>query len=105
MAKPRKPRTPRGGAQPPAGFGHNGGPDMTAERVLEILGPKPETAIELFECGAPWTAYADDVELKRLGKVHRRIVMRELALAELRAERTKIMRRCIRRMRRAEGKD
>lgn len=86
-------------------IGHNGGPDMTAQRWFEIIGPKADTAIEVFECGAPWTAHASDDELKRLGTLQRRIKTRERALKELRAERTRIMMRCVRRMRRKEGKE
>lgn len=89
----------------PPRIGHNGGPSMTAQRLFEIVGPKQDTAIELFECGAPWTAYAKDEELKRLGTLQRRISVRERALKDLRAERTRIMMRCVRRMRRKEGKE
>lgn len=73
-------------AQAPAAPGHNGGP-----------------AMEPFGLRARWLRFAQDVELRRLARLHIRITRRERALADLRAERTTIMMRCIRRMRRAEG--
>jgi len=86
--------------KPTAQIGHNGGPDMEAERLFEIIGPRPKTAPAVFQCGAPWTAYATDSELKRLGVVQARIERRKRALEALRKERTKVMMRCVRRMRR-----
>jgi hypothetical protein len=59
---------------------------------------------KLFGLKAAWLRFADGQELKRLAKLHVRIERREQALADLRAERTKIMNRCIRRMRRKAGK-
>lgn len=83
-------------------MGHNGGPRLID--LVKAIGPKPKREPVLFACGAAWTAFANRVELLRLARLQARIEMRETAIAELRAERTKIMMRCIRRMRRAEGK-
>lgn len=88
-----------------AQIGHNGGPDMTAAQMLEMIGPKPDTALKPFQCGAPWTGHATDKELKRLARLQRRIELKEQALRELTAERRLIMNRCIRRMRREDGKN
>jgi hypothetical protein len=74
--------------QKPIGMGHN-------------CPPRPK----LFGLKAAWLKFADGRELKRLAKLHVRIERREQALADLRAERTKIMNRCIRRMRRKAGKN
>jgi len=99
-------------AQPLAGIGHNGAPDdgaLTlddlAMRLFEVIGPRTDLEIEPFECGAPWTAFATEEELKRLGTLQARIIRREQALKELKAERKRIMNRNIRRMRRADGKE
>lgn len=86
-------------------IGHNGGPDMDAQKLFELIGPRQDEPVEPFERGAPWTAHADDDELKRLGVLQGRITRRERALRELKAERTRIMNRCIRRMRRKDGKN
>lgn len=86
-----------------AQIGHNGGPNMIAQRLYEIIGPRLPSIPQVFDCGAPWTAHATDAELRRLGKVQGRIVRRQQAIRELRAERTRIMMRCIRRMRRKKG--
>ena len=69
-------------------IGHNGGP------------PAP-----LFGLYAAWLRYADQRELRRLAKLHLRIERKKHALAELTAERQRIMNRCIRRMRRDQGKN
>lgn len=87
-----------------AGIGHNGGPDAEALRLFELIGPKSVVAIVPFECGAPWTGYTTEAELKRLGKLQARINRREQSLKEMKAERTLIMNRNIRRMRRTDGK-
>lgn len=83
-----------------AQVGHNGGPNMIAQRLYEIIGPRLPSIPPVFDCGAPWTAHATDDELRRLGKVQGRIARREEAIRELRRERKTIMMRCIRRMRR-----
>lgn len=58
-----------------------------------------------FQCGAPWTGHATDQELARLSKLQVRLDRRAAAIREMTAERRRIMNRCIRRMRRAEGKE
>ena len=73
---------------PPAGIGHNGGPE-----------------VEPFGLRAAWLRFADEMELRRLAKLHVRIERRKRGLADLVAERRAIMNRCIRRMRRANGKN
>ncbi len=75
-------------AQAPAGIGHNGGP-----------------RVEPFGLRAAWLRYANALELRRLAKPHMRIERRKRGIEDLVAERRLIMNRCIRRMRRAEGKD
>lgn len=89
---------------PTAQIGHNGGPDMEAERLFAIIGPRTDTLVEPFQLGAPWTGHATDEELKRLGVLQRRIEMRKRIIKEATTERQKIMNRCIRRMRREQGK-
>ncbi len=74
--------------QPRVGIGHNGGPSM-----------------EPFGLRAAWLRFANDLELRRLAKLHMRIERRQRGLSDLMAERKRIMNRCIRRMRRAEGKN
>ena len=60
---------------------------------------------EPFGLGAPWTHHATPEEFERLARLHNRIQRKENALAAMREERASIMRRSIRRMRRAEGKN
>ena len=74
--------------QPTPGIGHNGGPSA-----------------QLFGIGAAWLRFANMVELKRLSILHVRIERRRRAISELVDERQKIMNRCIRRMRRSQGKN
>lgn len=71
-----------------ARIGHNGGPAMVP-----------------FGIGANWLQVATEAELRRLAKLHLRIERRRAGLAREVAERQLIMNRCIRRMRRAAGKD
>ena len=71
-----------------APIGHNGGP---------VMAP--------FGIGSNWLRAATDAELRRLAKLHLRIERRKAGLALEVAERQLIMNRCIRRMRRAAGKD
>ena len=77
-----------GAAQKPAGIGHNGGP---------VAAP--------FGLRAAWLRFATELELRRLARLHLRIERRKRGLADLTAERQLIMNRCIRRMRRADGKN
>ena len=77
-----------GGATQVPAMGHNGGPVM-----------------EPFGLRTAWLRLATDLELRRLAKLHLRIVRRQQSLDEMIAERRLIMNRCIRRMRRAAGKN
>jgi hypothetical protein len=52
-----------------------------------------------------WLHFANDWELRRLARLHMRIERKKSSLAEQISERQKIMNRCIRRMRRASGKN
>jgi len=70
------------------GIGHNGAPKS-----------------EPFGLRAAWLRFADQVELRRLAKLHMRIERKNVAMKELTAERQKIMNRCIKRMRRSEGRN
>lgn len=95
-----------------AGIGHNGAPsdkpltiDELAMRLFDLIGPRNDTAIEPFECGAPWTAHATEADLKRLGKLQGRINRRAQSDKEDKAERKRIMNKNIKRMRRANGKE
>ena len=77
-------------------IGHNNPPP---EKVIK---PQPDS---VFGLRAAWLRFAEKREIIRLAKLHVRIERKEQALKELRAERTTIMNRCIRRMRRAAGKN
>lgn len=82
-----KERTAVPAAQEPAKIGHNGGPP-----------------VEPFGLRAAWLRFATEMELRRLAKLHIRIERRKRSIADLIGERKLIMNRCIRRMRRADGK-
>lgn len=93
-------------------IGHNGGPPIkdetpreTAFRIRQELGKAPSTKIKPFGCGAPWTNHATNAELRQLAINELRIARKKAALKALTANRYTIMRRCIRRMRRAIGKE
>ncbi len=88
MSSKAKPSVAPPATQPRAGIGHNGGP-----------------SVEPFGLRAAWLRFANDLELRRLAKLHMRIERRQRGLSDLVAERKRIMNRCIRRMRRAEGKN
>lgn len=63
--------------------------------------PKPD----LFGIRAAWLHFANEIELRRLAKLHMRIERRKRGLDDLISERQRIMNRCIRRMRRSNGKN
>lgn len=88
MSDRRNSRTPGTTAHRPVGIGHNGGPHL-----------------EPFGLRAAWLRFANELELRRLAKLHMRIERRKRAIAGLVAERRLIMNRCVRRMRRAKGKE
>ncbi|MPM20182.1 hypothetical protein SDC9_66611 [bioreactor metagenome] len=59
---------------------------------------------EPFGLRAAWLRFASELELRRLAVLQIRITRKEQSLAAMRGERATIMNRCIRRMRRAAGK-
>lgn len=86
-------------------IGHNGGPDMEAERLHALLGPRRPDPIPAVDSGAPWTAYATPKELKRVATLDAWLFRIKSREGIIRAMRRAIMMRCIRRMRRDLGKD
>ena len=74
--------------QPAVGIGHNRPPKS-----------------QPFGLRSAWLHFAKAVEVNRLAILHVRIGRKKAALHELVTERQKIMNRCIRRMRRADGRD
>ena len=57
---------------------------------------------DLFGLKARWLRFAEEVELRRLAKLHLRIERRKKAIASMHAERLRIMDRCVKRMERAK---
>lgn len=79
--------------------------DREAERLAALIGSNGGPPLfEPFGIDAPWFQFAEAEEVERLAKLHVRIERRKLILSEDVGERTLIMKRCIRRMRRAAGK-
>lgn len=70
-------------------LGHNGGPEIS----------------EPFGLKAPWFQHSNTDEVEELAKIHVWIERRQRAIADLVERRAKIRKRCIRRMRRAQGKN
>ncbi|KIC30072.1 hypothetical protein [Leisingera sp. ANG-M6] len=66
---------------------------------------KPLAKVELFGLKALWLHFADEMDLRRLAKLHVRIRVKERALHDLKEERRQIMRKCTRRMQRAQRKN
>jgi len=62
-------------------------------------------SVRPFGIDAPWLHFARLLELTRLATLHVRIQRRQRAIDEMIKERRKIMMRCIRRMRRAGGRE
>ena len=93
--------TPRSGVQ----IGHNGGPDIEAERLFALIGPKMPDEPVVFDCGADWTLAANDDELVYVAKIAGRIQRREAAIKEMRRNIKRVRDRCIRRRRRQKGLD
>lgn len=77
---------------------------LAAQARLLDEAKRPEK-IEPFGLRALWLHFANEVEVRRLAKLQKRIEQKKRSLADLTEERTKIMNRCIRRMRRAQGKN
>lgn len=79
--------------------------DHEAERLAALIGSNGgPPLVEPFGIDAPWFQFAEPEEVERLAKLHVRIERRKLILSEDVGERKLIMKRCIRRMRRAAGK-
>lgn len=78
-------------AQVAHGIGHNSAQSIDKE--------------EPFGIRAAWLRFANEIELRRLAKLHGRINRRKASLNDLISERQLIMNRCIRRMRRKNGKN
>lgn len=87
MAKHDRDCTAAPTAQADVGIGHNGGPSEP-----------------LFGLHAAWLRFANELELRRLAKLHLRIERKKTSMRVLVGERQRIMNRCIRRMRRDQGK-
>ncbi|MEW2911433.1 hypothetical protein [Leisingera sp. JC11] len=80
--------------------------DREAERLAAMIGDNGgPPLVEPFGIDAPWFQFANAEEVERLAKLHVRIERRKLILSEDVNERKKIMKCCIRRMRRASGKN
>ena len=58
-----------------------------------------------FGINAPWFQHAEPLEVERLAKLHVRIERKRALLKEVTDERKRIMTRCIRRMRRSDGRE
>lgn len=79
--------------------------DREAERLAALIGDNcGPPLVEPFGIDASWFQFANAEEVERLAKLHVRIERRKLILADDVGERKLIMKRCIRRMRRADGK-
>lgn len=91
MTEQSGPRVAASTTQGPHGIGHNSG------QATEYGEP--------FGLRAAWLHFANELELRRLAKLHMRIERRKRGLDDLITERQKIMNRCIRRMRRTKGKN
>ena len=61
--------------------------------------------VQQGELPAPWNSHAKHEEKQRLVTIEGRLKLKKARIEELLAERRTIMQRCIRRMRRAEGKE
>lgn len=88
---PNSPRVAAPTTRGLAGIGHN-----SAQQSVKS---------EPFGLRAAWLRFANEMELRRLAKLHLRIERRKRGLDDLVTERQLIMNRCIRRMRRQGGKN
>lgn len=79
-------------------------PTCTAATATQTGTNNTEKA-EPFGLKAAWLHFANELEVRRLAKLHVRIERKKAALSGLISERQSIMNRCIRRMRRASGKN
>lgn len=89
-------------------IGANGGPsidlDVEVAKMAELVGKRVDQPIIRFRTTAAWFKFATAAELKLLDIFQGRIERAEGRLRDLRAKRTRIMNRCIKEMRRREGK-
>lgn len=79
-----------------------------AEIAICVAAPATQIAskaVEIFGIRAAWLHFANTLEVRRLAKLHGRIIRRKASLDELLTERQLIMNRCIRRMPRHQGKN
>ena len=88
----------------PAQFETNFCTPATGVQPHHEMSTDDTTTTEPFGLRAAWLHFANKIEIRRLAKLHMRIERKKAALAVLVGERQTIMRRCIRRMRRAGGK-
>lgn len=103
-----KARAPKHAAQQPPPMGHNSPPlssGMLALRISQAIGKPKATPLEPFRSKAPWVGYAKTKEKVALSRIQRRLDRKKQSIADLKADQNLIMARCIRRMRRAEGKE
>ncbi|WP_291733662.1 hypothetical protein [Leisingera sp. F5] len=80
--------------------------DREAARLAAMIGNNGgPPLVEPFGIDAPWFQFADAEQIAHLAKIHVRIERRKLILADDYEERKKIRASCVRRMRRAAGKN
>lgn len=87
------------------GIGHNRPPKSAVQVMFEMVGKRAKRIELPFECKAPWVRWTNAVELKRLAKLQVRADLARQRMREAEAEQRRIRNRCIRRMRRASGKN
>jgi hypothetical protein len=80
-------------------------PAAQARAVISHNIEQPTEKLEPFGLRAAWLHFANELELRRLAKLQVRIERRKRGLDDLVTERQRIMNRCIRRMRRQNGKN
>jgi hypothetical protein len=71
-------------------------PKISAQNIAKPVPFGPRSA---------WLHFANEIEIRHLAKLHGRINRRKESLDDLISERQRIMNRCIRRMRRKNGKN
>jgi hypothetical protein len=80
--------------------------NQEVERIAAMIGDNGGLPlVEPFGIDAPWFQFADADQIERLAKLHVRIERRRLIMADDLKERKVIRSCCIKRMRRAAGKD
>lgn len=78
---------------------------IPATPARAVIGHNRGPKTPLFGLHAAWLRFAHEAELRRLAKLQMRIERKKAAMKVLLGERQRIMNRCIRRMRRSDGKD